>query len=205
MIKAASTFNKAHYHPDDGGSTHLWNVGRYLLTTRQYIPEDSELHTRRRENLKSLMKWSCPATAMQATRGRGTIAPTHSRPKRKWVVSSQCSLCNSVGNNSIGNKTKQSKLCNSCYTTLLGLPKQRLGASLYHSDLHQVWLRNSMVTAPWVTAEDKRGHGLSFANQHTEGQASRFLKIAHNYFLDFLEKKNYQVTQHVRSRLAQAV
>jgi hypothetical protein len=25
------------------------------LTTRQYIPEDSELHTRRRENLKSHM------------------------------------------------------------------------------------------------------------------------------------------------------
>jgi hypothetical protein len=28
------------------------------LTTRQYIPEDSELHTRRRENLKSHELWS---------------------------------------------------------------------------------------------------------------------------------------------------
>jgi hypothetical protein len=27
------------------------------LRTRQYIPEDSELHTRRRENLKSHMKF----------------------------------------------------------------------------------------------------------------------------------------------------
>jgi hypothetical protein len=36
--------------PDDGGSTHLLNVGRQLL----YIPEyNSEFHTRRRENLKS--------------------------------------------------------------------------------------------------------------------------------------------------------
>jgi hypothetical protein len=68
--------------PDDGGSTHLWNVGRQSFYTaihprdnsehqtvivevrsetsvdnqftRQYIPEDnSEHHTRRRENLKS--------------------------------------------------------------------------------------------------------------------------------------------------------
>jgi hypothetical protein len=29
------------------------------LRTRQYIPEDSELHTRRRENLKSHNLYSC--------------------------------------------------------------------------------------------------------------------------------------------------
>jgi hypothetical protein len=40
--------------PDDGGSTYLWNVDRHM-TTRQYIPEDSEFHTSRRENLKSHM------------------------------------------------------------------------------------------------------------------------------------------------------
>jgi hypothetical protein len=39
--------------PDDGGSTYLWNVVDNYFR-RQYIPEDnSELHTRRRENLKS--------------------------------------------------------------------------------------------------------------------------------------------------------
>jgi hypothetical protein len=38
--------------PDDGGSTYETSVNNYF--TRQYIPEDnSELHTRRRENLKS--------------------------------------------------------------------------------------------------------------------------------------------------------
>jgi hypothetical protein len=29
------------------------------LRTQQYIPEDSELHTRSRENLKSHMNWFC--------------------------------------------------------------------------------------------------------------------------------------------------
>jgi hypothetical protein len=41
------------HRPDDGGSTHLWNVVDIQLRTRQYIPEDSDHHTRRRENLKS--------------------------------------------------------------------------------------------------------------------------------------------------------
>jgi thiamine phosphate synthase YjbQ (UPF0047 family) len=40
------------HRPDDGGSTSETSVDNYF--TRQYIPEDkSELHTRRRENLKS--------------------------------------------------------------------------------------------------------------------------------------------------------
>jgi hypothetical protein len=38
--------------PDDGSSTHLWNVGQLNVTTRRYIPEDSKLHTYRNENLK---------------------------------------------------------------------------------------------------------------------------------------------------------
>jgi hypothetical protein len=50
--------------PDDGGSTHLWNVGRHSIknTAVYYIPEDSELHTRRRENLKSLKSCLCQDT-----------------------------------------------------------------------------------------------------------------------------------------------
>jgi hypothetical protein len=41
--------------------THTQNGTRYNKlqdnrTVRQYIPEDSELHTRRRENLKSLIQ-----------------------------------------------------------------------------------------------------------------------------------------------------
>jgi hypothetical protein len=34
---------------------------KIYLTTRQYIPEDSKLHTRRRENLKSQMSYFCQA------------------------------------------------------------------------------------------------------------------------------------------------
>jgi hypothetical protein len=53
--------------------------------TRQYIPEDnSELHTRRRENLKShIVKQgkAVPLNAMEALGGRRGIAPTHSRPR----------------------------------------------------------------------------------------------------------------------------
>jgi hypothetical protein len=56
-----------HQRPNDGGITHLWNVGllkresiigvlmtgsAHLLTI--YIPESCHIHTRRRENLKSL-------------------------------------------------------------------------------------------------------------------------------------------------------
>jgi hypothetical protein len=40
----------------------FWDTLKYSkidLTTRQYIPEDSELHTRRRENLKSYMNIYC--------------------------------------------------------------------------------------------------------------------------------------------------
>jgi hypothetical protein len=39
--------------PDDGGSMHLWNVGRQLFYTAVHPEDNSELHTRRRENLKS--------------------------------------------------------------------------------------------------------------------------------------------------------
>jgi len=38
--------------PDDGSSRHLWNIN-FNATTRRYIPQDSKLHTRRRENFKS--------------------------------------------------------------------------------------------------------------------------------------------------------
>jgi hypothetical protein len=34
-------------------------------TTRRYIPEDSDLHTRRRENLKSHIVWGGGATVSQ--------------------------------------------------------------------------------------------------------------------------------------------
>jgi hypothetical protein len=41
------------HRPDDGSSTFLWNVGQHpKLRTRKYVPEDSELHTRRHENFK---------------------------------------------------------------------------------------------------------------------------------------------------------
>jgi hypothetical protein len=52
-VRAASIIRTVSHRPDDGGSTHLRNVGRHPIKTRQYIPEDSELHTRRRENFKS--------------------------------------------------------------------------------------------------------------------------------------------------------
>jgi hypothetical protein len=29
---------------DDGGSTHVWNVGSFHVTTQCYIPEDSKFH-----------------------------------------------------------------------------------------------------------------------------------------------------------------
>jgi hypothetical protein len=46
--------------------------------TRQHIPEDnSELHTRRRENLKS-HKAKLSRYAMQAPRGKGSTGFTHS-------------------------------------------------------------------------------------------------------------------------------
>jgi hypothetical protein len=38
------------HRPNDGDSRHLWNVYSNE-TTRRYIPEDFNLHTRRRENL----------------------------------------------------------------------------------------------------------------------------------------------------------
>jgi hypothetical protein len=40
------------HHPDDGGSKHLWNIGKLLPGTRSYNPEDSHLRTHCRENLK---------------------------------------------------------------------------------------------------------------------------------------------------------
>jgi hypothetical protein len=45
-VRTASIIRAVIHLPDDGGSTHD-------VTTRRYIPEDSKLHTRRRENLKS--------------------------------------------------------------------------------------------------------------------------------------------------------
>jgi hypothetical protein len=51
-VKWLSTY-VSEVHHQDGGSMHLWNVGRQSLYAA-VIPEDnSEHHTRRRENLKS--------------------------------------------------------------------------------------------------------------------------------------------------------
>jgi hypothetical protein len=43
-------FSISIFRPDDGRSTHVRNVG--LLQRDYYVPEDSRLHTRHRENLK---------------------------------------------------------------------------------------------------------------------------------------------------------
>jgi hypothetical protein len=42
-----------YVHPDDGGSKRLSKVRNFYQTTRRNIPEDSHLHTRRREIVKS--------------------------------------------------------------------------------------------------------------------------------------------------------
>jgi hypothetical protein len=39
--------------PDNGGSTHSETSLNFNVTTRRYIPEDSKLHSRYCENLKS--------------------------------------------------------------------------------------------------------------------------------------------------------
>jgi hypothetical protein len=45
--------------PDDEGSKHLWTSANLHQTTRRNNPEDSHLHTRRRENLKSHQEIVC--------------------------------------------------------------------------------------------------------------------------------------------------
>jgi hypothetical protein len=50
-VRAASIISAMSHRPDDGGTSEM-SVD-IQLRTQQYIPEDSELHTRRRENLKS--------------------------------------------------------------------------------------------------------------------------------------------------------
>jgi hypothetical protein len=55
----AASIIRAMRRTNDGGSTYLWNVGRHSIKNMAYIPEDSELHTRRRENLKSHIVLSC--------------------------------------------------------------------------------------------------------------------------------------------------
>jgi len=42
-----------HQGPDGGGSTYLLNVCRQLFYTAVHARKESELHARRRENLKS--------------------------------------------------------------------------------------------------------------------------------------------------------
>jgi hypothetical protein len=49
-MRAASIIRAMTHRPDDGRTSET-SVD-IQLRTRQYIPEDSELHTRRRENLK---------------------------------------------------------------------------------------------------------------------------------------------------------
>jgi hypothetical protein len=41
------------HRPEDGGSEHLWNIGKHLRDLRRNILEDTYLHIHRRENLKS--------------------------------------------------------------------------------------------------------------------------------------------------------
>jgi hypothetical protein len=54
-VRAASIIRAMTHRPDDGGSKYISSETSVdiQLRTRQYIPQDSELHTRRRENLKS--------------------------------------------------------------------------------------------------------------------------------------------------------
>jgi hypothetical protein len=54
---------------DDGGSTHLWNVGQHLLDYTAVHPRRHyKLHTRRRENLKSHILWTVPCRTLPTLR-----------------------------------------------------------------------------------------------------------------------------------------
>jgi hypothetical protein len=52
-VRAASIIRVMTHIPDDGGNMHPETSVNIQLRKRQYIPKDSELRTRRRENLKS--------------------------------------------------------------------------------------------------------------------------------------------------------
>jgi hypothetical protein len=56
-LKTMRCLHHQGVRPDDGGSKHLWNVGKLLpdYTARNNL-KDSYLYTRRRKNLKS-HKW----------------------------------------------------------------------------------------------------------------------------------------------------
>jgi hypothetical protein len=48
--------SEAIHRPDNEGSTGLYKVGQHQRITWLYIPEDSKLHIRLNENLKSRME-----------------------------------------------------------------------------------------------------------------------------------------------------
>jgi hypothetical protein len=70
--------------PDDGGNTHLWNVGRHLRTPK-YIPEDSELHTRRTDNLKSHKSW-CFLKNVCESDGAKIVFQNRTSAQIKWAI-----------------------------------------------------------------------------------------------------------------------
>jgi hypothetical protein len=74
------------HRPDDGGSKNLWNVGKILS---DYNPQDSHLHTRRRDNLKSYdFRDSQKKTALKKLREnliRGMLATMQLRVVRLAV------------------------------------------------------------------------------------------------------------------------
>jgi hypothetical protein len=59
------------FQPDDGGSKYLWNVGKLYQSTRRYNPDDSHLHTHRRENLKSDLSVNCEFLCLVLWSGAG--------------------------------------------------------------------------------------------------------------------------------------
>jgi hypothetical protein len=57
-VVALCSLVEVYQYPDDGGSKHLWNINFYQ-TTRRNNREDSHLHTRHCENLKTHSFFSC--------------------------------------------------------------------------------------------------------------------------------------------------
>jgi hypothetical protein len=58
LVEVYRRFSGAYclQHQDDGGSKRLLNVGTFYQTVRHNNTQDSHLHIRRRENLKSHKK-----------------------------------------------------------------------------------------------------------------------------------------------------
>jgi hypothetical protein len=58
-VRTASIIRAMSDLPDDGGNTSEMSVN-FNVTTRRYITEDSKIHTRSRENLKSHIQRGWP-------------------------------------------------------------------------------------------------------------------------------------------------